>query len=56
MSNFGTLAYMTPEIIDGNKFSVKSDVYTFGILMNLKMFALTFMNSLFMMGILEEFA
>ena len=33
MSNFGTLAYMAPEIINGNKFSVKADVYAFGILM-----------------------
>lgn len=26
MSNFGTLAYMAPEVINGNKFSVKANV------------------------------
>lgn len=29
----GTIAYMAPEVIEGNKYSGKADVYSFGILM-----------------------
>ena len=32
-SNCGTLPYMAPEVINGNEFNTKADVYSFGILM-----------------------
>ena len=33
MATCGTYAYMAPEVIEGNRFSTKADVYAFGILM-----------------------